>query len=348
MRARRCPPNCSNSSATPAWTCTAAAPLNAFGRKGVQSIETAAADGHGGWRAQGSQRCDLLLVSGGWSPVVHLVSHRGIKPVWNAEQACFVAPEINEPIQVVGSAAGIWNTDACFDSGESAGVKAIKALGGKARAKKNARGRRLGNPIQPVYEVRVPGRKTKALVDPQHDVTTDDIRLAHREGFVSVEHLKRYTTLGMATDGGKVGNIIGIALMAEALGVEIPDVGTTTFRPPYTPVAIGALKGRNVDEHFRPLRRTPMHDWNLQNGATMTMAGLWHRPVFRPQRRNHQRGLRARNRNHARRGRPVRRYFARQDRGAGSGRHRVPEPGIHQPVRQAADRQGALRHHAAR
>ncbi len=256
------------------------APLNAVGRKGVQNIEIAAADGSGGWRAQGSQRCDLLLVSGGWSPVVHLVSHRGIKPVWNAEQACFVAPKIDEPIQVAGSAAGTWNTDACFDSGESAGVKAIKALGGKARAKKMPAVGGWANPIQPVYEVRVPGRKTKALVDPQHDVTTDDIRLAHREGFVSVEHLKRYTTLGMATDGGKVGNIIGLALMAEALGVEIPDVGTTTFRPPYTPVAIGALKGRNVDEHFRPLRRTPMHDWNLQHGATMTMAGLWHRPWY--------------------------------------------------------------------
>jgi len=84
----------------------------------------------------------------------------------------------------------------------------------------------------------------------------------------------------MATDGGKVGNIIGLALMAEALGVDIPEVGTTTFRPPYTPVAIGALKGRNVDEHFRPLRRTPMHDWNLEHGATMTMAGLWHRPWY--------------------------------------------------------------------
>ena len=136
------------------------------------------------------------------------------------------------------------------------------------------------HPIKPVYEVRVENRKTKALVDPQHDVTAEDIRLAHREGFVSVEHLKRYTTLGMATDGGKVGNIIGLALMAEALGTEIPSVGTTTFRPPYTPVAIGALKGRNVDQHFRPLRRTPMHDWNLEHGATMTMAGLWHRPWY--------------------------------------------------------------------
>ena len=120
----------------------------------------------------------------------------------------------------------------------------------------------------------------KSFVDQQHDITSEDVRLAHREGFVSVEHLKRYTTLGMGTDGGKVGNIIGLALMAEAQGKEIPEVGTTTFRPPYTPISIGALKGRNVDGHFRPLRRTPMHVWNLDHGATMTMAGLWHRPWY--------------------------------------------------------------------
>jgi len=203
-----------------------------------------------------------------------------VKPVWDSEQACFVVPPTDEPVHVVGSAAGIWNTDACFDSGQSVGARVIKALGGKARAKAMPAAGGWVNPIKPVYEVRVEGRKTKAIVDPQHDVTADDIRLAHREGFVSVEHLKRYTTLGMATDGGKVGNIIGLALMAEAIGSEIPDVGTTTFRPPYTPVAIGALKGRNVDEHFRSLRRTPMHDWNLQQGATMTMAGLWHRPWY--------------------------------------------------------------------
>ena len=212
--------------------------------------------------------------------MVHLMSHRGVKPVWNAEQACFVAPDSDESIHVVGSAAGIWNTSACLDSGSSVGAKVVKALGGTARAKAMPPAGGWESPIKPVYEVRVAGRKTKAIVDPQHDVTADDIRLAHREGFVSVEHLKRYTTLGMATDGGKVGNIIGLALMAEALGIDIADVGTTTFRPPYTPVAIGALKGRNVDEHFRPLRRTPMHDWNLQHGATMTMAGLWHRPWF--------------------------------------------------------------------
>ena len=96
-------------------------------------------------------------------------------------------------------------------------------------------------------------------MDFQHDVTSSDLRLAHQEGFVSVEHMKRYTTLGMATDQGKMGNVIGLALMAEALGKTIPEVGTTRFRPPYTPVAIGAFAGRQVGAHFKALRRTPLH-----------------------------------------------------------------------------------------
>ena len=258
---------------------TGSAPLKANGLSAISGVDVAAA-ADGGWEFESRMVCDLLLVSGGWSPVVHLMSHRGVRPVWDDEQACFVAPPTDEPIHVAGSAAGIWDNDACFDSGVAVGASVVKALGGKSRGKAMPAAGGWKNPIEPVYEVRVKGRNSKAIVDPQHDVTTEDVRLAHREGFVSVEHLKRYTTLGMATDGGKVGNIIGLALMAEALGKSIPEVGTTTFRPPYTPVAIGALKGRNVDEHFRPLRRTPMHDWNLQQGGTMTMAGLWHRPWY--------------------------------------------------------------------
>ena len=258
---------------------TGSAPLKSKGGSAVKGLETAVTSANG-WTTSGSLDCDLLLVSGGWSPVVNLMSHRSIRPKWNAEQACFISPESSEPLHVAGSAAGLWNTDDCIASGESVAAKVIKAMGGKARAKAFPEAGGWETPIQPVYEVKVAGKKTKSLVDPQHDVTTDDVRLAHQEGFVSVEHLKRYTTLGMATDGGKVGNIIGLALMAEALGKEIPEVGTTTFRPPYTPVSIGALKGRNVNEHFRPLRRTPMHDWNLQHGGTMTEAGLWQRPWY--------------------------------------------------------------------
>ncbi|NKB76601.1 MAG: sarcosine oxidase subunit alpha family protein [Gammaproteobacteria bacterium] len=259
---------------------TNSAALKTKGMRVATGLEIASASGNG-WQASGSESCDLVLVSGGWSPVVNLISHRGVRPVWNAEQACFLGPQTNEPISMAGSAAGVWNTDDCETSGLVAGVDAIKALGKTTKETQSAP--QIGGwetPIKPLYEVQVPGRKLKSIVDPQHDVTAEDIRLAHREGFVSVEHLKRYTTLGMSTDGGKMGNIIGLALMAEALGKEIPEVGTTTFRPPYTPVAIGALRGQSVDEHFRPLRRTPMHNWNMAHGATMQMAGLWHRPWY--------------------------------------------------------------------
>lgn len=258
---------------------TNTAPLKAKGHSAVRGLELAVATGSG-WKAQGSEPCDLVLVSGGWSPTLHLMSHRGVKPKWNAENACFLAPAVHDTIHMAGSAAGFWRAPECESSGAAAGSAAASALGKKAKTISLPAVGGWDLAIKPLYEIRVPGRKLKCLVDPQHDVTAEDIRLAHREGFVSVEHLKRYTTLGMATDGGKMGNIIGLALMAEALGREISEVGTTTFRPPYTPVSIGALRGRSVDEHFRPLRRTPMHDWNLAHGATMTMAGLWHRPWY--------------------------------------------------------------------
>ncbi len=251
------------------------APLEAFGTGGIFGLRLAQAKG-ANWQAAWQEPCDLLLVSGGWSPVVHLLSHRGIRPVWNGELACFLPGERNENIHIAGSAAGIWDLADCEQSGSAV---AARAMDDKA-APHLPRPGGWQTPIRPLYEVRLPDRKAKCFVDLQHDVTSDDVRLAHREGFVSVEHLKRYTTLGMATDQGKVGNVIGLALMAEALGKDIPEVGTTTFRPPYTPVAIGALAGRYVGEHFRPLRRTPMHAWNLAHSATMTEAGPWHRPWY--------------------------------------------------------------------
>ena len=249
------------------------APLKAVGSKAVCGVKLAQRD-HANWQPAGSEDCDLLLVSGGWSPVVNLLSHRGTSPEWDTENACFLPVSIDEPIFVAGAAAGVWGREACEKSGIAI---AKKVLGKKANSPA------IGGwqvPIEPVYEVHLPEEKTKAFVDPQHDVTCEDVRLAHQEGFVSVEHMKRYTTLGMATDQGKMGNIIGMALMAEALGKDIPQVGTTRFRPPYTPVSIGALAGRNTGSHFKPLRRTPLHDWNLRHGATMTDAGLWHRPWY--------------------------------------------------------------------
>ncbi len=255
------------------------APYTAHGRSPVSGLTTARAD-RDGWALGDRMECDALLVSGGWSPVVNLLSHRQVKSVWDASLACFLPADTDEPLSLAGSAAGVWNTEDCVRSGEAAGARAAQALGRSAPTVSAPAPGGWATPIKAVYEVRVPGKSEKCFVDPQHDVSTEDVRLAHREGYVSVEHMKRYTTLGMATDQGKVGNIIGLALMAEALGREIPEVGTTTFRPPYTPVALGALRGRHVGAHFRPLRVTPLHQWNLDHGATMTMAGLWHRPWY--------------------------------------------------------------------
>ncbi|NVO56067.1 sarcosine oxidase subunit alpha family protein [Rhodobacteraceae bacterium B1Z28] len=252
---------------------TGLAPLRACGRRAVNGVQLARAEGNS-WATADTLPCDLLLVSGGWSPVVNLLSHRGAKPKWDADLACFLPAPCPDNVVMAGSASGIWQGDAC----EASGIAAAKTALGQAVEGPVPGG--WDTPIKPVYEVGLPDQKTKGFVDPQHDVTSSDVRLAHQEGFVSVEHLKRYTTLGMATDQGKMGNVIGLALMAEALGKEIPNVGTTRFRPPYTPVAIGALAGRNVGDHFRTLRRTPMHDWNLRHGATMTDAGLWHRPWY--------------------------------------------------------------------
>jgi methylglutamate dehydrogenase subunit C len=258
---------------------TGAAALKVLGGKGVAGLETAKTSGTS-WTPGDRLNSDLVLVSGGWSPVVNLMSHKGIRPVWDQNLCCFLPGKTTGDLQMAGSAAGIWNTADCEASGQAAGAAAARALGKTAPDVISPTTGGWENAIQQLYEVRLPGKKLKSFVDPQHDVTADDVRLAHQEGFVSVEHLKRYTTLGMATDQGKMGNVIGLALMADALGKDIPDVGTTTFRPPYTPVSLGALVGRNTDDHFRPLRRTPMDLWNRDHGATMTDAGLWHRPWY--------------------------------------------------------------------
>ena len=226
--------------------------------------------------------CDLAAVSGGWTPVVNLLSHRGARPVYDETLATFLPGECAEPIRVAGSAAGVWRTEDCAQSGRAAGAGAARDLGKSAPDEKAPAPGGWANPIHPLWEVRVEGRKLKSFVDPQHDVKADDVRLAHREGYVSVEHLKRYTTLGMASDQGKVGNVIGLALMAAATGKTIADTGTTMFRPPYTPISLGALAGRGCDEHFRPTRRTPMHDWSMEHGSVMMDAGLWKRPHYFP------------------------------------------------------------------
>ena len=254
-------------------------PYNINGRKKINSLDISKSENIEKFE---TLNCDQVLLSGGWSPAVHLLSHRGVKPKWSYENACFLPNDTKENITMIGSSRGLWNKDDCVASGVAGATDALNRLG---ISKTNYFFPKSGgwkNPIKPLYEVKYKKSSSKSFVDYQHDVTADDVRLAHREGFISVEHLKRYTTLGMANDQGKMGNIIGLSLMADLLNKEIPQVGTTVFRPPYTPVSIGALSGRNVGKHFRPLRVTPMHHWNIDHGAKMIEVGLYQRPWYYP------------------------------------------------------------------
>ena len=254
-------------------------PFSINGRKKIEGLDVCKATDKNN---KNTIICDQVLISGGWSPIVNLVSHRGIKPIWNQQNLCFIPGDIKENITVVGSAKGIWNKNDCVESGLEGANEAMNTLG---IHKKEISFPSIGgwsNPIDTLFEVKSNKFPSKSFVDFQHDVTAEDVRLAHREGFISVEHLKRYTTLGMANDQGKMGNIIGLSLMAEQLDKTIPEVGTTVFRPPYTPVPIGALTGRNVGKHFRPLRVTPMHQWNIDHGAKMIEVGLYQRPWYYP------------------------------------------------------------------
>jgi sarcosine oxidase subunit alpha len=218
-------------------------------------------------------KTDCLLMSGGWSPVLHLASQAGARPRWDDTLQAFLPPAPERGWRGAGAFTGDFSTAGALAAGYAAGLAACgrEATGADIPTVEAAPG--SAEPA-PVFEIRAPG---KSFVDFQHDVTADDVRLAHQEGFVSVEHLKRYTTLGMATDQGKTSNVAGLAIMAEARGLPIPDVGTTRFRPPFAPASLGAIAAERHG-HLRPERLTPMHDWHVAHGATMQPAGLWFRP----------------------------------------------------------------------
>jgi heterotetrameric sarcosine oxidase alpha subunit len=224
-----------------------------------------------------SIHADCLLMSGGWSPTIHLASQAGARAEWNAARQAFLPPQPTQKWMGAGAFTGSFPTLEAIAEGRAAGLAAAgaKSTPSLLPTVEAAPG---GPDPAPVFEIRGKG---KSFVDFQHDVTAEDVRLAYREGFVSVEHLKRYTTLGMATDQGKSSNVPGLAIMAEALGKPIPEVGTTRFRPPFAPVSIGSLAAERYGD-LRPERLTPMHDWHVANGATMYSAGLWYRPMIYP------------------------------------------------------------------
>ena len=224
--------------------------------------------------------CDAIGMSGGWSPALHLTSHTGIKAAYRADIDAFVPGGYAAGHYGAGAITGDYGLAQAVAAGADAARRACAHCGRDGGGSIDAPGvPELGYRHEPANAA--PGvHKGKAFVDFQNDVTTADLAIAHQEGFVSVEHLKRYTTLGMGTDQGKTSNANAIALMAGLRDMSLPDAGTTTFRPPYTPVSIGALAGRNVGHHFRPVRRSPLHAWHAANGATFIEAGPWLRAWY--------------------------------------------------------------------
>ncbi|MDP6873871.1 MAG: sarcosine oxidase subunit alpha family protein [Alphaproteobacteria bacterium] len=229
--------------------------------------------------------CDLFCYSGGWTPSLHLLSQSGAKLNWNDAQGCFLPGEATQAVQVVGAANGDDALQACLDLGAEAGNRAANQAG------KRRRGRGPRKPVAddspdptaplPIWSLPGDGRG-KAFVDFQSDVTANDLRLAAREGYRSIEHVKRYTTTGMGTDQGRTSNINALAIVAEALDVAVPQVGHTTFRPPFSPVTFGALAGRRAGGLLEPVRRTPMHGWHQAQGAAFEPVGQWLRPYYYP------------------------------------------------------------------
>ncbi|MES0825423.1 sarcosine oxidase subunit alpha family protein [Ruegeria sp. SCP11] len=245
---------------------------NTKGRHGLSFVEVSLPDG-----STRTLDCGALGVSGGWNPNVHLTCHQRGRPVWNEALAAFVpGGELPVGMSVAGAANGIMSTYGALQSGAEGAAKALDLTSAL--------------PDLPVSEDAPVTQKPfwyvqgckRAWVDQQNDVTVKDVKLSYQEGFRSVEHLKRYTTLGMATDQGKTSNIAGLAIMAEVAGKSIPEVGTTIFRPPYTPVPIATFAGRMKGQEFHPTRLTPSHYWAKERGAVFVEVGNWLRAQWFP------------------------------------------------------------------
>jgi len=239
-------------------------------RRGVSSVEVLGQKAVTGVVVDNRTiECDLVCMAGGWTPAVHLTSHCGIKPKYLEELHALV-PGGYAPGQ---SGAGALTGTSTWQDAIEEGARAV----GGTVAQDLADSAPRGYGIQPIWQP-PKGSKKKAFVDFQNDVGVKDLEIAHQEGYLSVEHLKRYTTLGMGTDQGKTSNVNALTVMAGLRGIDIASAGTTTFRPPFTPVTIGALAGRSVGKHFRTTRRSPLHDWHLAHGGEMIEAGPWLRP----------------------------------------------------------------------
>jgi sarcosine oxidase subunit alpha len=224
--------------------------------------------------------CDLIAVSGGWNPNIQLTTHVGGKPQWSDTAHAFLPGTLPPGMSLAGMVAGEFSLGKALASGNAAGSTAAGESGHTAISVPVPSAIDESTAITPLWRVTWP--KGKSFVDQQNDVTENDIVLAEREGFRSVEHLKRYTTLGMATDQGRTANVNALAIMADITGRSIPETGMTLARPPYTPVALGALAGHHRGKSFKPTRLPPSYRWAKENGCVFVETGLWLRPSYFP------------------------------------------------------------------
>ncbi len=264
---------------------TATTVIGTRGRLRVRSIRIQRLDAHG--QARGATEridCDLVLMSGGYTPSVHLFSQSRGKLAWSEGLHAFLPAESPEKVRCAGACRGVFSAAAARGDGESAGARAARDAGltvdiviGEPQPAQSSGTAAAGDLPQPGG-----APPAKAFVDWQNDVTSRDLLLAAREGFRSIEHVKRYTTTGMATDQGKTSNLNALAIVARQLGKSIPEVGLTTFRMPYTPVTFGSFAGYTRGELFDPIRTTPIHDWAARQGAVFEDVGLWKRARYFP------------------------------------------------------------------
>ena len=273
---------------------SAATVLGTSGRLRVNAIRLARLE-NGALLAGETQPCDLVLMSGGYTPSVHLHSQSRGKLEWNEALQAFLPGVPSERVRSAGACRGVFELAALLADGAAAGTAAAhEALDPARRGVNPGAGTRTVPALPTPAGPRAAGAAGagalplrgnhggRAFVDWQNDVTLKDLVLATREGFRSIEHVKRYTTTGMATDQGKTSNINALGIVAHQLGKPVAEVGLTTFRMPYTPVSFGAFAGPARGELFDPVRTTPMHGWAQTHGAVFEDVGLWKRARYFP------------------------------------------------------------------
>jgi len=254
------------------------------GTLGVKSVKIAAyRKGQGRVVSEKKADCDFIAMSGGWNPALHLWAHNGGKIKFDDAINSFRPDTHTAAISAVGAVNGTMNVADTITEAQAAGEAAAKSVLKKAKAVKAAKAD-VSEPARGASEslwfapaTGVYNEGNKHFIDFQNDVTAADLELAQREGYESVEHTKRYTTFGMATDQGKTSNLNGLGVLSEATGKTIPQIGITTYRPPYTPYSFGAIAGPLTNELFLPVRRTAIFQWHVDHGATWEPVGQWRR-----------------------------------------------------------------------